>query len=292
MHPESPAIDPVLSNGEREELRHLEYLSARVKELLDRGLISSESYAAIDADGRVRRDAIERRGRYQAAIARANALAKGRPAEALSWAEQARELEPDRSEPWSMAVDLLWTLERDDEAVALCALAAARFPHFEQKQEVLRSHLPVRAEARRLKAEQARREQELSDKMATARLAMRDGRDSEAVGPLSRGPVGRTPTSRCPPDGRVRPPAARAARRGDCAVRVPGHPRALESRLVAVGQPPADPPEIRRDRRGRPRNRRRRVPKRRRTGWGSMHRRRDGRGRASPPSSSRSTGRS
>ena len=126
MHPESPAIDPVLSNGEREELRHLEYLSARVKELLDRGLISSESYATIDADGRRRWEAIERHGRYQAAIARANALAKGRPAEALAWAEQARELEPDRSEPWSMAVDLLWTLERDDEAVALCDEAAAQ----------------------------------------------------------------------------------------------------------------------------------------------------------------------
>src|SRR5262249_7352374 len=154
--------------GEREELRHLEYLAARVKELLDRGLISSESYAAIDADGRARRDAIDRRGRYQAAIARANALAKGRPAEALSWAEQAGELEPDRSEPWSIAVDLLWALERDDEAVALCEEAAGRFPHFVHKQEVLRSHLPARAERRRVKAEQARWDQELSDKMETA----------------------------------------------------------------------------------------------------------------------------
>src|SRR5690348_11499695 len=137
MSPESTTIDPVLSNDEREELRHLDYLSARVKELLDRGLIAADSYAAIDADGCHRREAIERHGRYQAAMARAKALSRGRPAEALSWAERARELDPEQAEPWAMAVDLLWGIDRDDEAVALCPEAAGRFPHLGDKQERL-----------------------------------------------------------------------------------------------------------------------------------------------------------
>src|SRR5690348_8466007 len=110
MSPESTTIDPVLSNDEREELLHLEYLSARMKDLLDRGLITADSYAAIDADGCHRRESIERHGRYQAAMGRAQALAKGRPAEALSWAERARELDPSQAEPWSMAVGLLWAM--------------------------------------------------------------------------------------------------------------------------------------------------------------------------------------
>src|SRR6516165_1450590 len=71
MRPESTPIDPVLTEDERDELRHLDYLSARVSGLLDSGAITAESHAAIDADRRRRRDAIERHGRYQAAIGRA-----------------------------------------------------------------------------------------------------------------------------------------------------------------------------------------------------------------------------
>ena len=143
--------------------------------------------------------------------------------------------------------------------------------------------------ARRLNAEQAR-DLALSDKMRRHGSPWRPPRFRSGR-PLSRGSALPTPPGRCPPDGRVRPPAARAARRGDCDVRVAGSARALELRLVTVDQPP--------------RTRRRfdamtgntpepapSIPGRRRTGWGSMHRRRDGRGRASPPSSSRSTGRS
>src|SRR5262249_17275633 len=117
----------------------------------------------------------------QAAIGRAVALAKGRPEDALCWAERARESDPSRLEAWVMAVDLLWGLERDDEAVALCAEAAGRFPHLEHKHEALRARLADGIEARRMRAEHARRERQLADRVAAARLALGDGRDPEAA---------------------------------------------------------------------------------------------------------------
>jgi tetratricopeptide (TPR) repeat protein len=181
MRPESTPIDPVLTEDERDELRHLDYLSARVSGLLDSGAITAESHAAIDADRRRRRDAIERHGRYQAAIGRARALAKGRPGDALSWAETCRELDPSQAEAWALAVDLLWRLERDDEAVALCAEAAGHFPQLEHKSQLLVARLAERAEARRVREEQALRERELADRLAAARLALGEGRDTEAV---------------------------------------------------------------------------------------------------------------
>ncbi len=68
----------MLTDGEREELRHLDYLAARIKELLDRGLITSES---------VRHDrspkavcggmSIERQGRYKAAMRQARGHRQG-----------------------------------------------------------------------------------------------------------------------------------------------------------------------------------------------------------------------
>ena len=133
MSPMDSTIEPMLTDGERDELRHLDYLNARIKELLDRGLITSEASTAILDDGRLRRDVIERQGRYKTAIERARGVASVKRGEALKWAERARELDPSQSEGWLMAIDLLWTMERDDEAVALCAEAVERFPHFRHK---------------------------------------------------------------------------------------------------------------------------------------------------------------
>jgi tetratricopeptide (TPR) repeat protein len=181
MSPEPDMIDPVLSKDERNELSHLEYLSARVKELLDRGLITSESLAAIEADGRQRREAIERHGRYMAAMSQARSLVQRKQREALNWAQRAREIDPARPEPCEMAVDLLWTMERDEEAIALCAEVAGIFPHLGRKHDALVTQLASRAESRREKAEQARRGREVSDRLAEAKMAVGDRRDEEAI---------------------------------------------------------------------------------------------------------------
>src|SRR5262249_32764928 len=105
----------------------------------------------------------------------------GRPAEALPWAERAREIDPAQSEPWSMAIGLLWAMERDEEAVALCAEAAGRFPHLRDKHDRLRAQLLNRVEGRRLREELSRRELETSDRLDEARQALHDQRDADVV---------------------------------------------------------------------------------------------------------------
>ncbi len=181
MAPVESTIDPILSDGEREELRHLDYLSARLSEFRDRGLIAADSYDTIAAEGRLRREAIERRGRYQAAITRARAISSTKAETALGWARQARALDPDQLDAWVAEIDLLWQLGRDDEAVALCAEGAGRLPRLQDREAILRAHLPARAEARRERAERARREQEAEERLEQARGALRENRDADAV---------------------------------------------------------------------------------------------------------------
>ncbi len=162
-------IDPILSDGEREELRHLDYLSARIADFRDRGLLAADSYEAMADDGRSRRIAIERLGQYRATVRQARALSRAKAGEALTWAQRARELDPDQIEAWVMEIDFLWELQRDDEAVALCAEGAARFPRLGEKEAILRSHLPSRAQARLESAEQARRGHEITTRVEQAR---------------------------------------------------------------------------------------------------------------------------
>jgi hypothetical protein len=66
-------IDPLLSVPEREELGHLEYLCRRMEELRQGGRLAPESSATVLAEARQWREAIERQGRYQAAVIRARA---------------------------------------------------------------------------------------------------------------------------------------------------------------------------------------------------------------------------
>ncbi len=202
-----------------------------------------------------------------------------------------------------MAIDLLWAMERDDEAVALCA--DGRRTLSPTSSQGRRSSGPiwhrVRAEARRQKAERARREQELSRLMAAARKALDDRRDDRAV-EICREMLGRAPPDRRPLDGRVctsvgsggsmSPSSSTDAWRISSRRMPPGRSgsRSLGHDAAAGGTVAEEP------RTGRGWHRRRsrsdcipgmekRPPLRR-------HRRRAGRGRASPPSSSRSTGRS
>ena len=72
MSPSTLTIEPLLSAADREELSHLDYLLARLVELRDRGLIAADSYATVVAESQSKRDAIERQGRYQAAMKQAH----------------------------------------------------------------------------------------------------------------------------------------------------------------------------------------------------------------------------
>lgn len=174
-------IEPILSDGEREELRHLDYFSARIAEFRERGLIAADLYETIAAEGRSRREAIERRGQYLAAIRQARALSSTRAEEALGWARRARALDPTGLGAWVAEIDLLWQLECDDEAVALCAEGAGRLPRLRDREAILRVQLPARAEARRQQAERVSREQRVQVRLAEARASIRENRDADAV---------------------------------------------------------------------------------------------------------------
>jgi tetratricopeptide (TPR) repeat protein len=181
MSPSTLTIEPLLSAADREELSHLDYLLARMMELRDRGLIVADSYATVVAESRGKRDAIERQGRYQAAMKQAMMHVKSDPETALAWAERACELDPSRIKPWELLVSLNWALEHDDTAIALCGKAAKRFPTFQAELERLESERPGRAETRQRIAEQARQESDARTWLAQARLALDERRDGDAI---------------------------------------------------------------------------------------------------------------
>ena len=176
------AIEPELSASEREELSHLTYLHRRVEELRDRNLIAVEACETILAEGEARRETILRHGRYRAALGRARNLATGKhPAEARKWADRARRISPESREAWELEIDLCWALEHDDDAIALCAEAADRFPEMRQRHDELCRERTTREMERARKAEQAREEQRLSTLIEGMRRDCKDARDQEAI---------------------------------------------------------------------------------------------------------------
>jgi tetratricopeptide (TPR) repeat protein len=181
MSPVSPTIEPLLSAEEREELGHLDYLQGRMKALLEKGVIAADSCATIVAEGQARREAIEKQGRYLAAISRAKSLAKSRPGDALVWADRASQIDPSLLEALVMAIDLNWQVEEDDRAIAVCSEAVDRFPQLKHKLERLLSLKDERAEARRIKAEQLEQDRLLSERLHQAKIAMEHRRDAEAI---------------------------------------------------------------------------------------------------------------
>ncbi len=179
--PTSPTIEPLLSAEEREELGHLDYFQARMQGLLDRGLIEPDSCAAIVAEGQARRDAIEKQGRYAAALSRAKSLARSRPGEAAQWADLASRIDPSQLEALTMSIDLNWQLEEDDQAIAVCTEAVARFPQLQHKLDRLLGMKADRAEARRIKAERLQQDRQISEKLGEARAALDHRRDADAI---------------------------------------------------------------------------------------------------------------
>jgi tetratricopeptide (TPR) repeat protein len=175
------AFGPALSPIERDELGHLDYLLARLRELRDRGLIVPESFETIRAESESRRQAIGRAADYRAALSRATSLSSAQHTEALKWAKKAREIDPERPEAWNLLVRLHWDHEEDREAIEECALAADRFPGMNDELARLRAEEGSRAEARRQRADQAQRDRAISEKLALAKRSLAEHRDSEAV---------------------------------------------------------------------------------------------------------------
>src|SRR4051794_13824702 len=158
------AIEPELSASEREELSHLEYFRRRMHELRDRDFIAAGACETILAEGENRREAILRHGQYRAAVERARALSAGKhPAEACQWAGRARRLMPEDRRAWDLEISLCWTLERDDEAIALCAEAADRFPEMRARHDQLCHERTTREMDRERKAEQAREQHRVAE---------------------------------------------------------------------------------------------------------------------------------
>ena len=175
------ANDPVFSDAEREELGHLGYLTGRLDELRDRGLIAPDAFATVAAESQGRRQVIELSGRYRGAVRQASKLAKKDPRDALEWAECARELDPSRDEAWNLIVALNWDLGDQDRAIAGCALAAEHLPQFQAELARLKVEQATRADEARRKAEEARLEGDVSGWLAQARLALESGRDADAI---------------------------------------------------------------------------------------------------------------
>jgi len=181
MYPTEMTIEPIYSPPECDELGRLDYLVERLTELRNRGLITPDAYATVAAESQARRQAIERAGRYAAALGQARTLARSQPNEALAWAECARGIDPARVDAWELLVDLNWGWEADEEAILRCGEAAERFPQFRPELDRLRAEQAERAEARRRRAALAHQEHDVNAWVAQARQLLEQRRDPEAI---------------------------------------------------------------------------------------------------------------
>jgi hypothetical protein len=166
----------LLTSEQRQELAGIAYFLAQCTPLRDRGLINEEALGTITAEYEARREAIETRGRCEAALAAARRLMVPQPAEALAWADRARALDPGRPEAWVLAIEARKG-RRDDEAEALAAEAVARFPGFPITPEDLEHERAVR----QAQAQQRRADAEIADLLVKAREALDAHRDEEVV---------------------------------------------------------------------------------------------------------------
>jgi hypothetical protein len=111
--------EPVYSPTERGELAGLAFLLAEVERFRQRGLIPEASHATIVAETQARREAIERRGQYQATLTAARRMSPQAPAAAVVWAERARLSDPSEADGWALEFELRRRLKQDERALAL-----------------------------------------------------------------------------------------------------------------------------------------------------------------------------
>ncbi len=180
MAPNDTKLDPLLSIAERDELGHLDYFLKRLTELRDRGLIGPDAYATAASEGDNRRAAINRAGEYAASMGKARGLAVSRPKEAIAWAEHAIEINRERIDAWRMIVDLHWSPEDDEAAIAWCARGAELFPELNSELERMRSEAPPRAARRLERARKIELERETTRRLHDVRKALEEHRFADA----------------------------------------------------------------------------------------------------------------
>ena len=146
-------IEPVFSAAEREELGHLDYFLDRLQELLDRELITPEAYATARTESAGRRAAIDRAGQYLACMVKARGVALKWPKQALYWAEQAIGIDQERIDAWRLNIDLCWSHEEDEAAIAWCAQGAEHVPELHSELKRLRAEAGPRRAAAGARAE-------------------------------------------------------------------------------------------------------------------------------------------
>lgn len=151
---------------EREELSHIGYFLAQWDSLRDRGVIAEDVHAEITAEYAARCQSLRKDGLYRAALGRARRQGAGSPVEALAWAERAHQIDPDQPEAPALAVEILRLMGRDDDAIARCEAAAARFPSLRERLDSLRNEHANKA---------------ARDLLAQTRSALRAKRDAEAI---------------------------------------------------------------------------------------------------------------
>ncbi len=115
-----PAIEPLYSADQRDEIEKLNYLLCELRSFRDRGMLAADAVAAIEAEKTPRLAELERLGMASGVMKRARNLAGLQPEEALALAEKARCLAPENFDAWSLSNSLLLRLNRPDEAVAVC----------------------------------------------------------------------------------------------------------------------------------------------------------------------------
>jgi tetratricopeptide (TPR) repeat protein len=181
MPPSDQTLEPVFSNAESDELGHLEYFLAKLAELRDRGLIAPEAYDTAARESQGRRASIDRAGQYEACMVKSRGLTKSWPKQAVHWAEQAIQVDRDRIDAWRLIVDLCWSQEDDQAAIAWCAKGAEHFPELHTDLERFRAEVAPREERRLERARNARLEEKLSEHLQETRKALEERRFSDAA---------------------------------------------------------------------------------------------------------------
>ncbi len=118
-----PPIEPIYSSSQREELDRIDYFVKELEVLAQRGLVSAEVIATVEAEKKPRLDEVLRLGRASGAMKAARAHAANNPEKAVALAEMARAFAPEQVEPPSLAAELLVRLNRYDEAIEFCKRA-------------------------------------------------------------------------------------------------------------------------------------------------------------------------
>ena len=177
-----PTIEPELKPAEQAELAHLEYFGRRIQELHERGLIPPVSLTQIlEENEACRRAGLGRQGEFRAATSQALKLAAARNFSEAGTGRTGAAMRSQSEEAWDLEISLLWSLESDDEAVALCARRVQRFPDMEARLEEARHEQPAREAGRKRRVEHEQQDSFIAQRMELVRQHCKDQRDREAV---------------------------------------------------------------------------------------------------------------